>query len=123
MLLVELSLEGSLDFVDFFLAANGFLDPRNYEILAQVCKRDQVFGALEADGAVSASRIGAVVGIHGVVGGEDETISGLAFQVGNVPGEDRGRCFGGGGSGHGKNRFCWSLVEVQPVGNGRLPAF
>ncbi len=66
-LLIQLSLEGGLDFVDFFLAADGFLDPSDDYILLEIRKWDEVFGALKADGTVSTRVVGAVVSVDGVV--------------------------------------------------------
>jgi hypothetical protein len=49
-------------------------------------------GLFQADGAVCASGVGAVVGIYGVVGGVNDAVSGVTLKLGDVPSS---------GSGHG----------------------
>lgn len=39
----------------------------------------------QADGAICASGVGAVVGIYGVVGGVDDAVSGVTLKLGDVP--------------------------------------
>jgi len=84
-LLINLSLQCSLDFGNLFVTAKGFLDPADYERFGQVGVRDEVVGALETDGAISTTGIGAVIGVHGVVSGKHEAVIGLAFQGVDTP--------------------------------------
>ena len=79
-----------MDFSDFFVAANGFLDPADDFGFGQVCVRDQVVGALKTDAAVGATGVGAVVGIHGVVSSEHEAVVGFALKSVDAPGEGGG---------------------------------
>ena len=92
-LLVNLVLQSGFYFGNF-VGAKCFLDPKHHFVLGEVGKGDQVLGALETDAAVCTSRVGVVLGVYGVVGGEHKTIGGFTFEVGNRPGGDGHGCSG-----------------------------
>jgi len=71
-LLIQLRLECGLDLRHVQLA----LHPANHQIRCQVSVWDYVaFRLLQADGAIGGAGVGAVVGSHGVVDGEDDAVS------------------------------------------------
>ena len=87
MLLIELGLQRSFD-LGHLLLAKLVLDPTDDDLFGQISKRHHLaLGALQAKAAIGASGIGAVVGINGVVGGEDIAVSGFTLQLGDLPGE------------------------------------
>jgi hypothetical protein len=51
--------------------------------------------------------------------GEHKAVVGFALQGVDAPSERGGR----GSGGHGSSQVCLTLRVVQPVGNGRLPAW
>ena len=57
---------------------------------------DVVFRSFKADAAVSTSRVGAVVGIYGVVDRKHNRVSGVTLKLGDVPSD------GSSGGGHWK---------------------
>jgi len=46
---------------------------------------DVVFRSFKADAAICASRVGAVVGIYGVVGSKNNPVSGVTLKLGDGP--------------------------------------
>lgn len=95
MLLIQLALESGFDLGDFFVAAEGFLDPADHGVFREVAVGNQIVGALKADAAVGATGVGAVISIHGVVSGKHEAVIGLALEGVDTPNKV---------GGHGKNR-------------------
>jgi len=95
-LLVQLTLEGLTNGGNLLIAAELVLHPADYQLRCQVSVRDHVtFRLLQADGAISGAGVGAVVGSHGVVDGEDDAVSRGAVAGGDGP----GKCGGHGGVG------------------------
>ena len=86
-LLVDLSLECSLHFSNFFVA-KAFLDPADHDFFGQIGVRDQVVGALETNAAIGRTGIRSIVGGNGVMTDENETICGLPLE--GVNGPDKG---------------------------------
>jgi hypothetical protein len=88
-LLINLFLERGFDLGYFLFTAKLVLHPADDDFRGEVGVGDHVaFRLLQSDRAVSASGVGAVVGIDGVVRGEHNPVSGVALKLGNVP--DRG---------------------------------
>lgn len=97
-LLIKLGLKSAFNFGYFFVAAEGFFDPAHYGVFGEICKRNEVFGALKSHAAIGAAGIGAVIGVHGVVGDEHKTVLGFAFELCDLPGKS-GVSHGNGGDG------------------------
>ena len=57
---------------------------------------DVVLRSIKPDAAICASRVGAVVGVYGVVGSKNNPVSGVTLKLGNIPGD------GSSGGGHWK---------------------
>ena len=74
------------------------LRPADDQLRGQVGVGDEViFRLLQVDGAIGGAGIGAVIGSHGVMHGEDDAIGGVAGKVGDGPGVGGGHGGGGGG--------------------------
>ena len=103
-LLIQLRLKCSLDCGHVQLV----LHPADHDLRRQVGVGDDVaLRLLQADGAVGGAGIGAVVGSHGPVHGEDDAVSRVAFEVGDGPGVG-----GGHGGGHGGDGVVGSGVDL-----------
>ena len=82
-LLIQLRLECGLDRRHIQLA----LHPADYQLRCQVGVWDDVaLRLLQADGAIGRTGVGAVVGRHGVVHGEDDAVNRGAVAGGDGPG-------------------------------------
>jgi hypothetical protein len=81
-----------LNFSDLFVTAEGFLHPADHGGLFELVVWNQVVGTLETDAAISPAGIGAIVSVHGVVGGKNKPISSFPLKVGNRPSELSYRC-------------------------------
>jgi len=110
-LLINLTLQGSFDFSDLFIAAKGFLQPKDHDVFRKVGVRNQIVGALKTNAAIGAAGVSAVVGVDGVVGSEHKPIVGFAFKGVDTP------CKGGG---HDEEPDWYRVIGLQPVGKGRL---
>ena len=98
-MLVDLALKCGRDGFNL-LFTELVLHPADDDLGGEVSKRDDVvFRSFQADRAVSTSRVGAVVGIYGVVGSKNNPVSGVTLKLGNVP--DRGGSGRQSGGSHG----------------------
>lgn len=86
-LFLDLCVEGGTDFGNFFVTTKGFLHPAHHEILGEVCKRDEVLRALEADAAVRRAGVNLIFafGCNRIVCHKNKTVLSLSFEIGDVP--------------------------------------
>ena len=105
MLLVKLRLQCSFDFGHLIIAAETLFYPADDDLGGEVGVGDDFIwvGLLQADGAISASGLGAVVGIYGVVYGRDDSVSGVTLKLGDGPSS---------GGGHGITKKRWQSAAT-----------
>jgi len=79
-------LQCGFDLGDLFFAEL-VLDPTDNDLFGEVVEWDHAvrLGCFEAKAAVRTSGIGAVFSVDSVVNREDKAVSGMAFEVGDVP--------------------------------------
>ena len=87
MLFINLGLQRRLDLGHFFRAAEFVFDPADDDLGGEVGVGNHRLGVglLQADGAVGAGFVGAVVGVHGVVYRHHGTVGRMPFHLSNLP--------------------------------------